>query len=91
MKPLPPLGGESEYESSIVDSTTWSVNPNENHDKFYIRDGWYDDSTFSPPRLVLHDEPFDKNRIRLIVLVKKMKIEWEILKDGQRIHTRTIW
>ena len=56
---------------------------NQNINSYILRDGWYDDSSFSPSRIVLYNEPFT---IELSDSVgEDDEIEWEILQDGQRI------
>ena len=59
-----------------------------NVSSYILRDGWYDDVTFSPSRLVLHDEPFEiELDLTDITFNEEDNLKWEILQDGQVIHS----
>ena len=83
LKLLPPLEAVDTEPSVGGPSGQLTQIENQNINSYILRDGWYDDSSFSPPRLVLHNEPFT---IELTDSVgEDDEIEWEILQDGQRI------
>ena len=59
-----------------------------NVSSYILRGGWYDDVTFSPPRLVLQNEPFEiELDITDITFNEEDDLKWEILQDGQVIHS----
>ena len=83
LKLLPPLEAVDTEPDVGGPSGQLTQIENQNINSYILRDGWYDDSSFSPPRLVLHNEPFT---IELTDSVSENdEIEWEILQDGQRI------
>ncbi len=60
----------------------------QNISSYILSSGWYDDVTFSPPRLVLQDEPFEiELDITDITFNEQDNLKWEILQDGQVIHS----
>ena len=83
LKLLPPLEAVETEPDVGGPSGQLTQIENQNISSYILRDGWYDDSSFSPSRIVLHNEPFT---IELTDSVDEDdEIEWEILQDGQRI------
>ena len=75
----PEVGGPSGqlYQSKTQDVSVYT-----------LKSGWYDDSSFSPPRLVLHGEPFEiELDLNDVDFGEQDELKWEILKDGQVIHS----
>ena len=78
-EPVDEVGGNSGqlYQSKTQDVSVYT-----------LKSGWYDDSSFSPPRLVLHGEPFEiELDLNDVDFGEEDEIKWEILKDGQVIHS----
>ena len=75
----PEVGGPSGqlYQSKTQDVSVYT-----------LKSGWYDDSSFSPPRLVLHGEPFEiELDLNDVDFKEADELKWQILKDGQVIHS----
>ena len=60
----------------------------QNISSYILRGGWYDDGSFIPSRLVLLEEPFEiELDITDITFNEQDELRWEILQDGQVIHS----
>ena len=60
----------------------------QNISSYILRGGWYDDGSFTPSRLVLLEEPFEiELDITDITFNEQDELRWEILQDGQVIHS----
>ena len=79
----PDIGGPSGRLNQIKDL---SIN------NYTLTDGWYDDGIFIPSRFVIATEPFgiELNEVDARGGFQEAdNLEWEILKDGQVIYTKS--
>ena len=75
----PDIGGPSGQLNQIKDL---SIN------NYTLTDGWYDDGIFIPSRFVIATEPFGIE-LNEVDFKESDNLEWEILKDGQVIYTKS--
>ena len=88
LKLLPPL--ESVETEPEVGGPGGLLNQTKdlNVSSYILRDGWYDDGSFIPSRLVLREEPFGiELDLTDITFNEQDELKWEILQDGQVIHS----
>ncbi len=75
----PQVGGPGGLLNQIKDLNLYN---------YTLTDGWYDDGSFIPSKLVLYTEPFEiELDITDITFNEQDELRWEILKDGQVIHS----
>lgn len=88
LKLLPPLEAVETEPEAGGPGGLLNQSKAQNISSYILSSGWYDDATFSPPRLVLHDEPFEiELDLTDITLDEEDNLKWEILQDGQVIHS----